>query len=29
MSEDVHVRFCESLRVRFPQATHRNVYVRS
>jgi hypothetical protein len=29
MSEDVHVRFCERLGVRFPRATHRNVYVRS
>ena len=29
MSGDVQVRFCERLRVRFPRATHRNVYVRS
>lgn len=29
MSGDVHVRFCESLGVRFPGATHRNIYVRS
>jgi len=29
MSGDVHVRFCERLGVRFPRATHRNVYVRS
>jgi RNA-directed DNA polymerase len=29
MSGDVHVRFCESVRVRFPRATHRNIYVRS
>ena len=29
MSGDVHVRFRESLRVRFPRATHRNIYVRS
>jgi len=29
MSGDVHVRFCERLGVRFPWATHRNLYVRS
>ena len=29
MSGDVHVRFYEGLRVRLPQATHRNIYVRS
>ena len=29
MSGDVQVRFCERLGVRFPRATHRNVYVRS
>ena len=29
MSGDVHVRFCERPEVRFPRATHRNVYVRS
>ena len=29
MSGDVQVRFCESLRVRSPRATRRNVYVRS
>ena len=29
MSGDVHVRFCERLGVKFPRATHRNVYVRS
>ena len=29
MSEDVHVRFCESLRGEFPRATRRNIYVRS
>jgi RNA-directed DNA polymerase len=29
MSGDVHVRFCESAGVRFPRATHRNIYVRS
>ena len=29
MSGDVQVRFCESLRVRFPQATLRNIYVQS
>jgi DNA-binding protein len=27
MSGDVHVRFCESLRGRFPRATRRNIYV--
>jgi hypothetical protein len=29
MSGDVHVRFCESVRVRVPRATHHNIYVRS
>ena len=29
MSGDVHVRFCEGLGVRFPRATHLNIYVRS
>ena len=29
MSGDVHVRFYEGLRVRLPQATHRNIYVKS
>src|SRR4030066_200048 len=29
MSGDVHVRFCERPGVRFPRATHRNVYVKS
>ena len=29
MSGDVQVRFCESVGVRFPGATHRNIYVRS
>ena len=29
MSGDVHVQFCERPGVRFPRATHRNVYVRS
>ena len=29
MSGDVHVRFCESLGVRLPRATRRNIYVRS
>ncbi len=29
MSGDVHVRFSESLGVRFPRATRRNIYVRS
>jgi len=29
MSGDVHVRFCERLGVRFPRATHPNIYVRS
>jgi hypothetical protein len=29
MSGDVHVRFCESVGLRFPGATHRNIYVRS
>ncbi|WP_321415680.1 group II intron maturase-specific domain-containing protein [uncultured Desulfobacter sp.] len=29
MSGDVHVRFCESLRGRFPRATRRNIFVRS
>ena len=29
MSGDVHVRFCERPGVRFPRATHRNIYVRS
>ena len=29
MSGDVHVRFCESARVRLLRATHRNIYVRS
>ena len=29
MSRETHVQFCESLRVRFPGATHRNIYVRS
>ena len=29
MSGDVHVRFCESPRVRFLRATHRNIYVQS
>ena len=29
MSREVHVRFCESVGVRFPRATRRNVYVRS
>src|SRR6267378_1153682 len=29
MSRETHVQLCESLRVRFPGATHRNIYVRS
>ena len=29
MSREAHVQFCESLGVRFPGATHPNVYVRS
>ncbi len=29
MSGDVHVQFCERPGVRFPRATHRNLYVRS
>src|SRR6266481_9144394 len=29
MSRETHVQFCESLRVRFPGATHRNIYVGS
>ena len=29
MSREVHVRFCEHLRGRFPRVTRRNVYVRS
>lgn len=29
MNGDVPVRFCERPRVRFPRATHRNIYVRS
>ena len=29
MSGDVHVQFCERPGVRFPRATHRNIYVRS
>jgi RNA-directed DNA polymerase len=29
MSGDVQVRFCERPGVRFPRATHRNIYVRS
>lgn len=29
MSEDVHVRFCEHLGVRFPRVTHRNIYLQS
>jgi RNA-directed DNA polymerase len=29
MSREAHVQFCESLGVRFPGATHRNIYVRS
>ena len=29
MSGDVQVRFCERLGVKFPRATHRNIYVRS
>src|SRR3990172_13135934 len=29
MSGDVQVRFCERPGVRFPRATHRNVYVKS
>jgi RNA-directed DNA polymerase len=29
MSREVHVRFCESLRVKFPWATRRNIYVGS
>jgi hypothetical protein len=29
MSRETHVQFCESLRVRVPGATHRNIYVRS
>ena len=29
MSGDVHVQFCERLGVRFPRATHRNIYVQS
>ena len=29
MSGDVHVQFCERPGVRFPRATHLNVYVRS
>ncbi len=29
MSREVHVRFCEGAGVKFPRATHRNVYVKS
>ena len=29
MSREVPVRFCESVRVRFPRATRRNIYVKS
>jgi hypothetical protein len=29
MSREAHVQFCESPAVRFPGATHRNIYVRS
>jgi RNA-directed DNA polymerase len=29
MSREAHVQFCESLGVRFPGATHRNIYVGS
>jgi RNA-directed DNA polymerase len=29
MSGDVQVRFCERLGVKFPWATHRNIYVRT
>jgi hypothetical protein len=29
MSGDVHVRFCESLRGRFPRATRLGVYLKS
>src|SRR6266851_8202557 len=29
MSREAHVQFCERLGVRFPGATHRNIYVRS
>src|SRR6516164_3937276 len=29
MSREAHVQFCESPGVRFPGATHRNIYVRS
>ena len=29
MRREFHVRFCEGLRVQFPRATRRNIYVRS
>ena len=29
ISREAHVQFCESLGVKFPGATHRNIYVRS
>ena len=29
MSREAHVQFCERLGVRFPGATHRNIYVGS
>jgi len=29
MSGDVHVRFCEHLRGRFPRVTRRNIFVKS
>jgi RNA-directed DNA polymerase len=29
MSCEVHVRFCEGVGVKFPRATHHNIYVRS
>ena len=29
MRRESHVRFCERAGVRFPCATHRNIYVRS
>jgi RNA-directed DNA polymerase len=29
MSRETHVQFCERLGVKFPGATHRNIYVRS
>jgi hypothetical protein len=29
MRRESHVRFCESVGVKLPHATHRNIYVRS